>query len=791
MTTKDYKNILNSFNSADFGEYSADLFINGNRYRKPTVYPSGSHPSILFTKNTVESVRKNILAEENREVYEKYLALSEKEWDGKFTLEVYKGSEEDYYYYEDHAAIMEAKAFRYAMTGEEKYGYEAIIAAKNAILTIKLPHTVGDWCRRYGYVMYIAACVYDWCYDLMSEEDKKQIIAGCVNLLGVHFEMCCFAGEGNLLPIEQGTMYGHGAEDQMLVDYLAFAIASYTEAPEIYEFVGGRVLNDYAEAQNFLLQSGSHWEGSMYGSCRTTSTIVSNILISKMTDDRFAPFTRKLCDVVRTASYNVRPDGQPYRIGDMNENRRSFQFVWLGENAFYAASIYKDAYLKSVAYKYLDKFTIFFNMATGLSYVQFLALNDPEIPHTYEGELPLTQRTYFPLTNNFVRSAHNDPNAFGIYMNMAENCSTSHDHMTCGSFQIYYKGPLASASGAYDTWGGPQHFGYAMQTVSSNSVLVYNPAFKDFRMPHRDNMVYSGGQSIRKACYLPGTLESLVHHPALGQCTSLGVKNCEENGKYRYSYMAGDMTLAYDEETVDEVVRQMLAFATDNEKCPYAFVTFDRITAKEKDFHKSALIHVQEEPKTEGDFVIVTTTKRNTSGKMVVQTVGEETEFTIIGGEGREQWIAGVGDDGKYSLEAGRNLPTTHKVFDGSIAEYGWGRIEVSPKVHEKKNTMFTLMYVTDQSNTDAPVRAESIESDTFVGAEIFGKAVMFIKDENFLSHHAVFTLKNDAECFIGGVKPGKWKIFKDGECIMNVSPEYGKNMLNLKLEAGTYKLGW
>ena len=92
-----------------------------------------------------------------------------------------------------------------------------------------------------------------------------------------------------------------------------------------------------------------------------------------------------------------------------------------------------------------------------------------------------------------------------------------------------------------------------------------------------------------------------MKHPALGQCTTLGATGMERDGKYLYSYMGGDMTKAYDAETVDEVTRYMLAAATQDEKCPLAFVTFDRITAKDSFFKKTALLHVQQEPEITDD----------------------------------------------------------------------------------------------------------------------------------------------------------------------------------------------
>ena len=776
METAKYKDLLKSFNTKDFGEYTAETFIKGNIYRKPTVYPVDSHPRILFTKNSLGKLRESVKAEESAEAYKRYIELSETELDGKFAT---KEGERRCNYSATKAAMIEAKAFRYCLTGDEKFGYEAIYCAKNAILTIDVTHNVGDWCRTYGHLMYIVACVYDWCYDLMTEEDKKQLITGCVNLLGMHLEMCCFAGPDNKIPIEQGAMYGHGAEDQLLVDYLAFAIACFDEAPEIYELVGGRVLNDYVEAQDFLLQGGSHWEGTMYASVRMAATIVSNILVNKMTDGAFTPFTPKLEDAIITTTYYIRPDGHVYRIGDTNENNTAFQFVWMANNCFYAGNFYKNPYLKSMGYKYLGGFTAFSNMVAGLSAVQFLALNDPEIPHVYDGEIPLTLNTSYPSTNLFARSANGDKNAFGIFMTMPECYAASHAHMECGSFQIFYKGPLASDSGAYSSWGGKHHMGYNMQTVSSNSLLIYNHNLKDYKSSIRSNMIYSGGQSISNGDNLPNTLSELLDHPALNQCASLGVANVEIDGKYLYSYMGGDMTRAYDAVTVDEVTRYMFAVSTENEKCPLAFFTFDRITAKDASYKKTALIHVQQEPCVTNDgFVIVTNTRRGNSGKMIVQNVAFDTNYNVIGGEGKEFWLNDC------------NCPHTITVENGSLEEYGWGRIEISPAEADLTNYMLTVMYVTDATNNSAPTKAQDISSDNLAGAVIFGKAVLFPKNEKLLSCESAFTLTAAGECYVAGVTAGTWNIASGERLVAKVEIKEGENMLSfIANTAGTYTL--
>lgn len=775
MEIAKYKETIKSFNAEDFGEYDAEIFIKGNTYRKPTVYPTDSHPRILFTKNTVASVREAIKSDESAVAYKRYIELSEIEFDGKF--EILEGERRNNYN-ENNVAIIEAKAFRYAMTGKEKFGYEAILGAKNAMLTIDVTHNVGDWCRTYGHLMYIVSCVYDWCYDLMTDEDKAQFVRGCVNLLGMHFEVCCFGGVGNKLPIAQGPAYGHGAEDQILVDYLSFAIACYNEAPEIYELVGGRVLNDYVEMQEYLLQGGSHWEGTMYGSVRLVPLMVSNMLINKMTDGKVTPFSQKLEEAIITTTYYIRPDGHVYRIGDTNENNTSFQFVWMANNCFYAGNFYKNPYLKSIGYKYLKSFTSFSNMVAGLSVVQFLVLNDPEIPHEYDGKVSLTHTTSFPSTNLFARSANDDKNAFGVFMTMPENYAASHAHMECGSFQIYYKGPLVSDSGAYDGWGGTHHMGYSMQTISANSILIYNPAFKDYQHKYHKNMVYSGGQSIENGGELPCTIERLLKHPALGQCSSLGVANVEYEGKYLYSYMGGDMTRAYDKETADEVTRYMFAVATENKECPLVFVTFDRITAKDASFKKTALIHIQEEPHlTDDGFAIITTTRRNTNGKMILQNISFDVNYNVIGGEGREFWV----NDS--------NCPHKKKICEGSLEEYGWGRIEISPVTPEKTNHILTVMYVTDIANESAPIKAKDIGAQKLSGAEIFGKAILFPKNEKLLAEEATFIVSDDAECYVAGVMAGKWAVSKDSTVFKTVVVEESSHLLTFTAGAGVYTI--
>ncbi len=784
-----YKNLLVNFDTTKLGTYTSKTFINANKYDVPSVYPDkGEHPRILFTENTVDDVRDNLLHQENIGAYKQYMRFSELSWDGKFPEATGSPATN---YDSGKVAIIEAKAFRYAMTGEKIYGYEALYAALNAINTINVSDQVSNYCRTYGYLMYVAACTYDWCYDLMADLDnvKEYFIRGCVNILGAKQEIVWQGGSGNLAPTAQGAAYAHGAEDQILVDYLSFAIACFDEAPEIYELVAGRILDEYVELQNYIGQSGNFWEGTMYGSCRGVSSMVAHLLINKMTDGAASPFDY-LQAAITASTYYIRPDGMAYIIGDTNHdisNVASFQYHWMAYNCFYAGNLYGDTYLKSVAYQYLNKFTSFSNMVAGMSSVQFLAVNDPSVSHVHDGEIPLTYTATYPYTNVFTRSKNNDKDAFGLFMTMNEMYAASHMHAECGSFQLFYKGTLIGESGAYKY--SDHYYAYAISSIAANTVMVYNQDLAKQWLTQRPSYVqaaydklvrYSGGQII--AAGGPATLSGFMSHRQLGQRQSLGTKSVEKNGELVYSYLGGDMTDAYDRETVDEVSRYMIAVATGDEKCPYAFLTFDRITSDDASYHKAALIHVQQEPAvTEDGFVIVTNTKGKNNGKLVLQNVGYDTDYVVWGGEGREFWIPGFDENG-YSLEKGYNasLNASDVPKDGSLAEYGWGRVEISPAegTEQKTNHILTVMYVTDADNNSENVKAKNLCTDTLSGTEIFGKAVFFPKDEKLLSSAASFTLDASADtCYVAGVKAGTWTVTKDGAVIDTITVGAGRTI--------------
>ncbi len=746
------KKQISAFNLADFGGINDLELLENAPYAEPPVYPTeGAHPRILITPETVDEIRANLTHPENQRAYDRYLSYSERKTDGKLpTPEAGKNNVDL-----DLLAVIETKAFRYALTGDEVYGLEAILAMKNYLRTLVCPLESADDAYRYhSYTIYITACVYDWCYDLLTEADKNHLTAAVLSSLAPNLEI-------GFPPDDLGSVTGHGTEDSLYRDWLAYAIATSDDFPAIYEFVGGRLFEEYTEAGEFYLPSGSHWQGSSYGSSRYYFMLFGELLIRNMTNGEYSLFGDLLEGPAITFAQIVRPDGQSFRIGDDGKQTGSSYHGLAGSATpiFLAASIYGNATLKDLVMSLGDgnAYPTFTYYHLALSHIMYLAINDVALDRADAEPLSLVHYNGSPLGQIIARSAWNDENAVAVYMKIGEAYSANHEHKDAGTFQIFYKGILASDSGFYATYGDEHDYAYNKQTIAHNSLLVYNP-----NKSNSEKWIYSGGQSIHKSNIngenfnLAAWLEKSTSH----QATILGrdavTEAAGDTETYLYSYLAGDLTNAYDADTVDEVSRYMISIMTGDPESPMLFVVYDRITAVDASFKKTFLLHMEEEPVIgeDGGSAAVTNTRYNpqtehdNGGKLHVQSLLTDVTYRKIGGEGKEFWVNGT------------NYPLN--MTPGPVAEYGWGRIEISPTEQKLTDRLLTVMYVTDAENTASTVAASEIDADAVVGTELFGKTVIFPKDEKRL--HTAFTFRTDAtdgttDYYLMGLADGSWEV--------------------------------
>ena len=750
----DAKTKASDFNTSDFGDTAMKF---DSPYKSPDVYPTkGEHPRVMVSSHNIDEIRDNLTKKQNTSAYKWYLSMS-----NASIPERYSNIERD--------TRIEAKAFRYLMTGEEKYGYEAIYYIKDMILNVNV--TTSDPYREYGLVMYTAACVYDWCYDLLTEADKEQIINGVINNLATKMEVGCPPSGG-------GTIAHHTVECQILRSYLSFAIAVYDERPDIYEYVAGRIFEEIVPSQNFILSSGKHHEGAYYGPFRYCNLLDAQALILAMTKGKTELFDSKSLQKVASSFLDFSLPGFTYdrihvfEIGDVAATSWGDYY-----SAFFLSSaLFGNAAQKGFSYNFYNNNTNFISTInnTYISAVRYLILNDPDLEPAdpFEGR-ELVNITSYPASAIFARSAWNDKNAVAVYMTMPEFYSASHSHAEAGSFQIYYKGMLASDSGYYTTHGWGHHGAYTRQTIASNSLLIYNPNLE--KTGGWNDHVYSGGQSLIQdgsRITTPYTLDAAMESASMDQLTILGKAAKVENNEYIFSYLAGDMTKVYDEETVDEVTRHMLSVMTDDNKAPMVFVTFDRITSDDASYKKTFLLHSMTEPEiTDDGYVIITNDKNGNSGKIIAQSLVTDMDCTV--------W--GDGNGTEYTINGTVHKPDSYKTTDPDY------RIELSPAEASKTDYLLTVMYVTDATNKATPVKADEIQTNELIGASIFNKALLFAKEQGKLTTSFTVTVngENEIDYYIGGVADGKWNVKVDGKTVKTVSSANGEGILSFTAPAG------
>ncbi len=736
-----------SFDNSIFGDDIGDIFT--SPFNHPPVYPKkGKHPRVMVSSHNIERIRANLKKPQNASAYRHYIEYCEKEMTGEYAGSTF-----------ELLTRIEAKAFRYLLTGEAIYGYQAIYNIKNAILTAE--HIEIDPYRAYGLTMYIAACVYDWCYDLMTELDKSQIVRGAINLLAKRMEVGC-------PPKKEGSIAHHTVECQILRSYLSFAIAVYDEHPEIYEYVAGRLYHDIVPSQNFMLSTEKHWEGAYYAPFRYCNLIDAQLLISAMTENSVEMFDSKNLHTVANAFMDFTLPGLTYdkihvfELGDVAAT--SFEDYFSA--FFFASNLFSDPALKGFSYECYNDNTSFDAIMnnTYISAVRYLILNDPDLEPSdpFEGR-KLTKVAKYPQSTIFARSAWSDENAVAVYMTMPEFYSASHSHAEAGSFQIYYKGMLASDSGYYTSHGIGHHSAYTRQTISANSILVYNPNLADrgtWNKGEINEHPYSGGQSLvqditRIVC--PYTLEQAKTCAAMNQLKLLGKSALENDGRLNYAYIAADMTRAYDEESVDEVTRYMLSVMTEKTDTPMVFATYDRIVAKDPSFKKTVLLHSQVKPEITNDgHIIISNTKRNNSGKLVAKSLLTDMDCSVYGDYDGEE----------YRIGNKLYKPDSYDVNDPDF------RIELSPKAPVTKDNILTVMYVTDAKSSAPIINAELVESEKLVGAKLLDRVLLFPKDEPILTTYFDFTLECEGEavCYVAGITDGKWQINRNGDHLIDLT---------------------
>lgn len=713
-----------------------------SKWNNPVVYPpENTHPRVFFRESDKVRILNNINDEEHKKA---------KELLTKNAMMAVPNNRSKYESWIGN--VIEAKAFYYSLYGDEEIGREAIELGKS-IFDYDLS---GLETRSIGRIINIISEMYDWCYDLFENYDEKRyFILKCVRIAGKM--------EIGWPPSLQNSLTGHGSESQLLRDLLSFAIAVYDERPDIWNYIGGRFYAEYVPARQFANKGFYNNQGSNYGYYRHQYDSYAYKLITGMGADE--PYSGEdLCKVSYSQIYMRRPDGTFMADGDMYLGRMpEFNYAKVDiAGLLLDSSVSDDPYIKNEYYRQTISVSDG-NITQSFvdnSPVLYLIVNNPNVETKTIYDMPLSMYCPSPTGMMIARTGWQDgikSDSVVAAMKIGGYMFNNHQHLDAGSFQIYYKGILASESGEYDSYGTTHHSMYTSKSIAHNTMLVYDPdEDKDKLM--RGN-INDGGQRAVNYYGEFNTLNKLLGSNAeVGKVIAHEI-DAGDNQTHAFSYIKGDLTNAYTDK-VNDYKKSFVFINTENSSVPAVMIVFDKLKVKNPEFKKIWLMHGEQKPVVNGSRSVFINDNFGYNGKMTIDTLlptADNTEFSIEGG-----------------VEEGWSLVNKH-IYNGNgwtktkIADYigsdlsteneaNTYRLEISPKTPQAQDCFLNVIQISDNGSPEV-TNAGLFENDLFYGAEIENKKVLFSKDGKLIGND--FTVESDgvAEYIICDIEQGEYSV--------------------------------
>ena len=359
---------------------------------------------------------------------------------------------------------MQCKAFYYLFTGDEKIGREACDLAVAYMKVVNFGNG-QDICRRTGEAIRVASMVYDWCYPVMTDGERR--------LLRDRFLWQAESMEIGWPPFLQHINTGHGNEAQLNKDLLSMAIAIYNEDPVPWKYCTYRLLEEARAIKNDLYKSGYHYEGTGYGTVRYASDITAALLLKRAAGfDQFEPHAGK----VPYAWFYLRtPDGKLLTDGDdysAFSRRPGNSEIYLVANALWPDPKLKAGYMAGFSGRrnpYGNP--VYFLLMMDADQKQDDRLDDlPPVKYFGDPLSLLVARTGWTpgLGSDDVIVHLTGP---GLH-------NSSHQHLDAGAFQIYYRGLLTSDIGQYRYFSRPYARNFAKTSMAHSTMRLVDPEQK-------------------------------------------------------------------------------------------------------------------------------------------------------------------------------------------------------------------------------------------------------------------------------------------------------------------------
>ena len=642
-------------------------------YKHPSVYPECEHPRLMLRQKDIERIKNNLTLPENQRAYEMWQRVLKTNLT-QFYDEINNGGYSSLVY-----LYIEAKAFDCLIYDKESDAKELIrftistaekTTADNADLFKK--HLMGS--RFAGHILFSSAQVYDWLYKYLTEEQKIKFIEIMEKLAS--FQEVEYPPEHKW----NAPFTGHSCEAEINKNLLGFSIAVFDERPDIYEYIAGKLYEQYYKAYNVQFAGGFHHQGSGYGPFRLAYLLWTQLLIYSMSDKK--PLREEIDNICDSFYYMTRSDGESIRLGDdcLEEKggfsmKHPFVIPMFMAGALTGNSHFRKYFYENIVDDYYvpTRYNYDFYRAGGGAFgegtftpvVQLIwnRLTEPFDAKPYE------KIKHFPSPSGYTFYKNEETETI-VMLKIGENWSGCHEHLDAGQFQIYHKGILASDSGTYDMWGTQQHFAYTMQTVAHNCLTILDPDLpQEVKYCHR-MVPNSGGTKIASNGEQPYTIEEWQTEFKMAKVLS----HTETDDLIE---LTGDLTPGY-EQSCEKVIRKFIFKPNEGQ---YGILRVeDEVTSKNANSEKQFHLHIQEEPEINGNEFIVKHKGGMLKGK-VIEPLSAKIE--AVGGEGKKYFLAG------QFIENDSGLP--------DAKECGWGQIIISPIEFNKTDKFVVEMEIMDR----------------------------------------------------------------------------------------------
>ena len=708
---------------------------------RPTVVPPASRPRIWVNEQSLPKVRANLTKGENAPLWAQVREMAAV----PVAFEVEPGTEVSYNFGLEKAAV--ARAFVYLMNGERTRGQEAVALIRDYLAAVEFGNLL-DITREIGRAIYSAAQVYDWCYELMTPDDRDSIRGDLMRLAD---DM-----EIGWPPFKQMIVNGHGNEAQVNRDLLCMAIAIYDEDPVPYRYCSYRMLEELAPMRRFEYQSPRHNQGVSYGPYRFGWDMHAAWLFYRMTGERV--FDDNIADVCKFWLYMRLPNEETLRDGDGFSDGRPAS---LGSTALLSYAYSNDPVIKRD-----------FERQGGLPSdpILVLLLNDPDLEAaTNFDSLPLTL-DFGPILGSMVaRTGWNMGRGVTdvvVEMKGGGYHFGNHQHADAGSFQIYYRGLQAADLGQYHFYGTPYDFNFCKRSISHSMMLAVDPDEQFLR-----NTANDGGARFIQSC--PTTPEQARTDPTFANGDVLSADFGPSPQRPFYSYFSVNLTSAYSKKIVD-YVRTFCFLNLDNARTPAVLIILDNMTTARPEFRKYWQVNTLSPPETTADGVILRNSNSEVGGKVTLRMlrpkVGERNLQVLSGKDANSVF-------GQFFTPPKPDRP-----------EANGHRVLFSPAKEQGNDVFLTVMSMSDDKGPDLPV--DLVELPEAFVVTLADRVVVLSRTGKLLTQALHVDVGADESCqlLLAGLAPGAWSIRgQDGKVRFNTRVEANRNTAFFVVPGGVY----